>query len=258
MVDLPRNPFKEALKQGKVQLGLWACIPDSFVAEMLADTGYDWILLDTEHSPTDLRIIASQLQAAEGGAAHMVVRPAANDPVLIKLFLDIGAQSLLLPMVNTAEEARAAVAATRYPPEGIRGVAGVTRASRYGKVANYAERAAEAICVLVQAETVEAINNVEEIAAVEGVDGVFIGPADLAASMGFPGQPAHPEVVAVIEKATAKIAAVGKPAGILTFSGDIVRSVAACGARFIAVGADISLLQASAEKLLTEFADLKT
>lgn len=258
MTDLPRNPFKRALKEGRVQLGLWSMMPDPFIAEMLAETGYDWVLLDTEHSPSDLRLVASQLQATRGGSAHMVVRPPVNDPIIIKQFLDIGTQSLLLPMVNTAEEARAAVAATRYPPEGMRGVAGVTRASRYGKVKDYALHAAEEICVLVQAETRQALEQLEDIAAVEGVDGIFIGPADLAASLGFPGQPTHPEVMDVIEDATARIAAAGLPAGILTFDAGLIRRVTARGARFVAVGVDISLLQASAEQLAQSFSDLKT
>ncbi|HMA16759.1 MAG TPA: aldolase/citrate lyase family protein, partial [Kiloniellaceae bacterium] len=180
-MELPANTFKRAILAGRQQVGLWCMIPGSFVTEALAGAGFDWLLLDTEHSPADVLTVLPQLQAAAAYDVATVVRPAANDPVLIKRLLDCGAQSLLIPYVQSAEEARAAVAAVRDPPAGIRGVAGLTRASRFGRVAGYAKRAEQELCVLVQVETKRSLDAIEEIAAVEGVDGIFIGPGDLSA-----------------------------------------------------------------------------
>jgi 4-hydroxy-2-oxoheptanedioate aldolase len=252
-VELPVNRFKKAILAGRQQIGLWCMLPDSYATEALAGCGFDWLLLDTEHSPSDVLTVLPQLQAAAAYEVSAIVRPAVNDPVLIKRFLDIGVQTLLIPYVQSKAEAEAAVAALRYPPRGIRGVAGMTRASNFGRVAGYAQKAEAELCLLVQAETRKAIDSLEEIASVEGVDGVFIGPADLAASMGYPGQLAHPEVVAVIEDAVRRLKALGKPAGILTYDREFAKRCMEWGTLFTAVGADLSLLLKASQELAAEF-----
>src|SRR4051812_3249023 len=204
-MELPVNPFKRALRAGNPQIGLWSSLSLSYTVEVIAGAGFDWILLDSEHSPADIENLLSQLQAAAPYPTHPVVRVPWNDMVTIKRVLDIGAQSLLMPYVSTAAEARAAVSYTRYPPGGVRGVAGTTRATRFGRVKDYARRAHEEICVLVQVETQPALANIEEICAVDGVDGVFIGPADLHASMGFPGEIANAKVKPLIDDAIRRI-----------------------------------------------------
>src|SRR5436190_9696982 len=192
--QMPANKFKEAIRAGKPQIGLWSRLCSNIAAEVIAGSGFDWILIDTEHAPNEVPMVLSQLQAvAAGGTAAAVVRPAWNDLVLMKRLLDIGAQNLLVPYVQTAEEGRAAVAATRYPPKGVRGVAVMPRANRYGKVKNYLQKADDEICLIVQIETELALKNIEDIAAVDGIDSLFIGPSDLAASLGHIGNPAHPE-----------------------------------------------------------------
>src|SRR4051812_19988474 len=199
--NLPANTFKRAVAEGQTQLGLWCSLCSNIAAEIVAGAGFDWILVDTEHAPNELPVVFSQLQALVGGTAAPVVRPAWNDMVLIKRLLDIGVQNFLVPYVQTAEEARAAVAATRCPPQGIRGVAVTHRANRYGRVKDYFKRANDEICVLVQIETATALKNLEAIAAVEGVDGLFIGPSDLAAALGHLGNNGHPDVRTAIEDA---------------------------------------------------------
>lgn len=245
-MDLPKNHFKAALKSGLRQVGLWCTIPDPGVVELLAGAGYDWLLIDTEHSPMDAVSILPLLQVAAPYPVTPIVRPGWNNPVEIKKMLDCGAQTLLVPFVQNADEARAAVAATRYPPEGIRGVAGLTRATRYGAISDYAASAHEEICVLVQVETEEALRHIDAIAAVPGVDGIFIGPADLAASMGYAGQPTHPKVKTAILDATARIAAAGLPPGILSPNHDLLSAAVAHGAKFIAVGVDTGFLRSAA------------
>ena len=245
-MDLPRNAFKAALKEGHKQIGMWVSIPDSGVAELLAGCGYDWLLIDTEHSAMGAVETLPLMQAVAPYPVSAVVRPGWNDPVEIKKLLDSGAQSLLIPYVQNAEEAAAAVAATRYPPLGIRGMAGTTRATRYGAVADYATRAHEEICVLVQVETAEALGNIEAIAAVEGVDGIFIGPADLAASMGYPGQGSHPEVKAAVIDAVKRITAAGLPAGFLSLDPAMLDAVNEAGGQFIAVDVDMVVLRREA------------
>ncbi len=252
-MDLPANAFKRAILAGRHQVGLWCMIPGSFVTEALAGAGFDWLLLDTEHSPADVLTVLPQLQAAAAYNVSAVVRPAANDPVLIKRLLDCGAQSLLIPYVQSVAEAEAAVAAVRYPPEGIRGVAGLTRASRFGRVPGYAKHAAEEICLLVQVETKKSLDAIEDIAAVEGVDGIFIGPGDLSASLGHPGELFHPEVVAAVEGAISRVAAAGKPAGVLTYDLDFARRCMDLGTLFTAVGADLAILVRGVDRLAGEF-----
>lgn len=254
-MDMPVNRFKRALREGRQQIGLWCTIPGGTVAEVLAGAGYDWIVFDTEHTPGDPTTVLQQLQAAAPYPVSAVVRPVTNDTALIKHYLDIGAQTLLIPYVQNAEEARAAARAMRYPPAGVRGVSGWTRANRYERVADYAGRAADELCLLVQVETAEALREIEAIAAVEGVDGIFVGPADLAASLGHPGDQKHPEVVAAIEDAIRRIVAAGRPAGILTLDGDVARRCMALGTRFTAVGTDGNILSRGVDALRAAFAD---
>jgi 4-hydroxy-2-oxoheptanedioate aldolase len=252
-MDLPQNPFKRALRAGKAQIGLWSSLSSNYSVEVLAGAGFDWLLLDTEHSPNDLESLLTQLQAAAPYPTHPVVRVPWNDMVVMKRVLDIGAQSLLVPYVSTAAEAAAAVSYIRYPPAGVRGVAGTTRASRFGRVKDYATRAHEEICLLVQLETQRALDELEAICAVEGVDGVFIGPADLHASLGHTGEIANPEVKPLIDDAIRRIRKCGKAPGILTPSETDARHWLECGALFVAVGADVGILARGAEALAAKF-----
>lgn len=252
-MELPQNSFKRALKAGKPQIGLWSSLSSNYTVEVIAGAGFDWILLDTEHSPSDLENLLTQLQAAAPYPSHSVVRVPWNDMVTMKRVLDIGAQSILVPYVSTKAEAEGAVAYTRYPPAGVRGVAGTTRATRFGRVKDYAKRAHEEICVLVQVETQAALDNIETICAIDGVDGVFIGPADLHASMGHTGEIAHPNVKPVIDDAIRRIRKCGKAPGILTPNEADARHWLECGALFVAVGADVGILARGAEALAAKF-----
>jgi 4-hydroxy-2-oxoheptanedioate aldolase len=250
----PENRFKTALREGRHQLGLWNTISDISVQEMLAGAGFDWIVIDTEHSPTDVPDVLPALQAMSAyPQVSPVVRPAANDPVLIKRLLDFGAQTLLLPYIQSREEAEAAVRAIRYAPRGIRGMAGLTRAGRYGAVEDYAKIADREICLILQAETAEALDRLEDIASVDGVDGVFIGPADLAASMGHAGELGHPEVTAAIEDAIARLRAIGMPAGILSVNPEVAQKWIGLGTTFTAVGIDLGVLRDGALALRGRF-----
>jgi 4-hydroxy-2-oxoheptanedioate aldolase len=253
-MDLPRNAFKAALARGELQIGLWSSLCSPIVAEIIGQSGFDWILVDTEHSPNEPPAVLAQLQALQAGTATPIVRPAWNDPVLLKRLLDIGTQAVLVPFVQNAEEAAKAVAACRYPPAGIRGITMSGRGSRYGRVPDYLKRADAEICVLVQVETGEALSQLEAIASVDGVDGVFIGPADLSASLGHIGNPGHPEVQEAIKGAAARLTAVGKPAGILTASEADARRYIEWGYRFVAVGSDLGLLTKNADALAKAFA----
>jgi 4-hydroxy-2-oxoheptanedioate aldolase len=252
-MDMPLNAFKRALKAGQLQIGLWSSLSSHVTVEVLAGSGFDWLLLDTEHSPNELPMVHGQLQAAVGGTAHPVVRPPWNDTVVIKRFLDIGVQSFLVPYVQNEAEARAAVAATRYPPKGVRGVATASRASRFGRVKDYFARAEEEMCVIVQLESRQALGNLEAIAAVDGVDGLFIGPSDLSADFGHLGNPGHPEVQSAIEDAMRRIQACGKAAGFLTGDEKLAQRYIELGCTVAAVGADIGLLARSAEQLAARF-----
>ena len=252
-MELPKNKFKQALLEKKPQIGIWSSLSSHIVAEILAHAGFDWVLLDTEHSPNELPMVQSQLHALTGGSATPVVRPAWNDMVLVKRYLDIGAQSLLLPYVQSAEEARDAVRYTRYPQAGVRGVAGSTRAAGYGRTKDYLKRAHEEICVLVQVETQQALDQIEAICAVDGVDGVFIGPADLHASLGYTGETANPKVLPIIDEAIRRIRKAGKAPGILTPVEADAKRWLECGALFVAVGADVGLLARGAEALRAKF-----
>ena len=252
-MELTQNSFKRALKAGKPQVGLWSSLSSNYTVEVIAGAGFDWILLDTEHSPTDLENLLAQLQAAAPYPAHAVVRVPWNDMVTMKRVLDIGAQSLLVPYVSTPAEAKSAVSYTRYPPAGVRGVAGTTRATRFGRVKDYAKRAHEEICVLVQVETQAAVENIEAICGIDGVDGVFIGPADLHASMGYTGEIANPKVKPLIDDAIRRIRKAGKAPGILTGVEADARRWLECGGLFVAVGADVGVLARGTEALAAKF-----
>jgi len=248
------NPFKAALAARQAQIGLWLSMATPYLAEVSATAGFDWLLIDGEHAPNDLRSTLQALQAVAPYPSQPVVRAVAGEVPVIKQLLDIGAKSLLVPMVDTAEQARALVSATRYPPQGIRGVgSAIARASRWSARTDYLDVADDEICLLVQAETVTALGNLEAICAVDGVDGVFIGPADLAASMGHRGRPGHPEVQAAIEGAMRTIIASGKAAGTLTSDPALARRYLELGCTFVATGVDVSLYAGAARRLAAEF-----
>jgi 4-hydroxy-2-oxoheptanedioate aldolase len=246
MTDLPRNPFKAALAEGRQQLGLWCSIADPSVAEMLAGCGYDWLLFDTEHSPMEALDVLAMLRAVAPYPVHPVVRPTALDPAQIKKLLDYGAQSIVVPYVQAADEARLAAASVAYAPDGIRGVSGLTRATRYGAIADYGRRARDEICLIVQVETPRGLDNIEAIAAVPGIDGIFVGPSDLATAMGHPGNHTHPDVRAACVEAVARIRAAGKPAGFLTPDQEFLAEIIAAGSLFTAVDIDLRLLRQGA------------
>ena len=253
IIDLPLNDFKRALAAGRQQIGLWVSLASAYSAEVVAGSGFDWLVLDTEHSPNEVVDTLAQLQAVAPYPTTPVVRPAWNDTVLIKRHLDIGAQTLLVPYVSTAEDAAKAVAATRYPTRGVRGVAGTTRAARFARVKDYARRAEEELCLLVQVETREGLDELEGIARTDGIDGVFIGPADLAAALGHLGEQNHPEVQSAIKDAIARIRACGKPAGILATDEASTRRYIEWGTTFTAVGMDVQVLARETEKLAAKY-----
>jgi 4-hydroxy-2-oxoheptanedioate aldolase len=247
------NRFKRALARDERQIGLWSTLGSAVVAELVAHAGFDWLLIDTEHSPNELPAIVAQLQAVQTGTASPVVRPAWNDPVLIKRILDIGVQSLLIPFVETAEAAERAVAATRYPPDGIRGVSTGSRAAGYGRIKDYPKTAAAEICVLVQIETLKGVENIDAIAAVPGVDGVFVGPADLSASLGHLGDPQNPVVQETIGRVLAACKKAGKPTGYLTGNEAEAQKWLDAGFRFVAVGTDNGVLVKAVDELRARF-----
>jgi 4-hydroxy-2-oxoheptanedioate aldolase len=246
------NLFKQALREKRVQIGFWQGLGSAYSAEICAGAGFDWLLFDGEHSPTDIPVLLTQLQAVSGTATHPVGRPPTGVPWMIKQYLDLGFQTLLIPMVNTVDEAAKLVRACRYPPSGIRGVA-ASRASRWGRDRNYLTTADDDICLLVQVETREAIDNVAAIAAVDGVDGVFIGPADLSASLGHRGQPTHEAVSARIEQALAAILEAGKAPGILSADVTMAQHYVDLGCRFVAVGTDMGSLVRATDALAAAF-----
>lgn len=253
--DLPVNTFKRAIRAGQPQIGLWCSLFNNVAVEIVAGSGFDWLLLDTEHVPNEPFMVLSQLQAAEGGTATPIVRVPWNDAVMIKRYLDMGVQAFLVPFVQNAEEARRAVAATRFPQfgGGVRGFASGSRANRYGRVPNYHQRAHEEMCMLVQVETRAALQEIEAIAAVEGIDGVFIGPGDLSSDMGYLGNPSHPEVLETIAGAIRRIVATGKAAGILAPVEAEARRWLELGATFVAVGSDVGLLARGSEALAVKY-----
>lgn len=248
-MDLPTNAFKHAIRAGRQQIGLWVALANSYSAEIVAGSGFDWLLFDGEHSPNDPPTMLPQLQAAAAYPVSAIVRPAWNDKVLIKRYLDTGVQSFLVPYVQSPEEAAAAVEAVRYPTRGVRGVAGSTRASRFGRIADYVKKAEAELCLLVQIESRQGLDHLDQIARTDGVDGVFIGPADLAAGLGHLGEIGHPEVQSAIKDAIARIKAAGKPAGILATDEASTRRYMEWGTTFTAVGVDAMILLRETEKL---------
>lgn len=251
------NPFKAALLRGETQIGLWLSSTTAYMAEIAATSGYDWLLIDGEHAPNTIQDLYHQLQAVASYASHPVIRPVDDNRSLIKQVLDIGTRTLLIPMVESAEQVKAIVSATRYPPLGVRGVgAGVARAARWGRVEHYMARANDELCVLIQVETKTALENLDAILDVEGIDGVFIGPADLSASLGYPDNAGHPEVQQVIEQSIKRIRAAGKAAGFLAVDPEMAKKCLSWGANFVAVGVDTMLYTEALDKRLAQFKSL--
>lgn len=251
----PTNLFKARLKQ-RHQIGIWNTIGGNTVPELLGGAGFDWVLVDCEHSAIETVEVLPALQAiAANPQVSAIVRPADNDATLFKRILDMGAQTLLVPYVQTAEEARKAVQAMQYGPQGVRGMAGMTRATRYGQVEDYFRTAYDEMCLILQIETVQGMQNLEDIAQTQGVDGIFIGPADLSASMGLPGQMGHPDVVAAIKDAIRRLQAIDVPVGLMALDPVAAKSYIALGVDFTAVGVDLVMLADSAKALRQTFAD---
>ncbi len=238
----PHNPFKAAINKGKLQLGCWLGLASPYVAEISANAGFDWVLVDAEHAPNDLRSITAQLQVIEASSSHAIVRPPIGEVWIIKQLLDAGAQTLLIPMVESAEQAQQLVNAVTYPPHGIRGVgSALARASQFSGIDDYLTTARDEICLLVQVENLKGIAALDEILAVEGIDGVFIGPADLAADMGYLDQAGADEVYDAVRDTMKKIIASGKAGGILTLDEQLQTQCRDIGASFIATEIDVTL-----------------
>jgi 4-hydroxy-2-oxoheptanedioate aldolase len=248
-VRIRENRFKAGLKAGRPQIGLWSSLASPIAADVIAAADFDWVLIDMEHSPNELASVLAQLQVYDGGRPSPIVRPPWNEPVLVKRLLDLGVGSLLFPMVQTAEEARQAVAATRYPPKGVRGLSLNQRANRFGRVKDYLSSYEDETCVVAQIETRAALSRIEEIASVDGVDAVFFGPADLSCDMGLIGQPAHPDVRAAIVGGLGRCKAIGKRAGLLSTSESDSLFFLKQGFDFVSVGSDTALLARNADAL---------
>lgn len=249
-MNLPANPFLQAIRGGQQQIGLWVSLSSGFAAEVVSTSGYDWVLLDMEHSPGEITTVMSQLQVLAASPTTAIVRPDWNDTVKVKRLLDLGAPGLLFPMVQTAGEARRAVAACRYPPRGVRGVAGSTRANAFGRIEDYFQRIEEETAILVQLETRAAVGRAEEIGAVEGVSGVFFGPADIAADLGLLGKPTDPAVWELIMPAAKKLMARGIPVGTLVQDPAFAAKLLNDGFTFVACGTDTAILAKGADALL--------
>lgn len=250
----PKNTFKQALREKRAQIGFWQALASSYTVEISAAAGFDWLLLDAEHGPNDIPLLVGQLQAMKGLASHAIIRPPVGETWIIKQMLDIGAQTLLVPMVESRQHAEELVRAVRYPPNGIRGVgAALARASQFNRIPDYLQTANDEICLLLQIESRKGIAALDEICSVEGVDGVFIGPADLAADMNYLGKPTAPEVQAAVEKAISRIRSHGKAAGILIGDLALARRYVGLGATFVAIGNDVTLFATATARLLEEF-----
>jgi 4-hydroxy-2-oxoheptanedioate aldolase len=252
-MDMPRNQLKRALRSGQVQVGCWLSLASYAAAEICASAGFDWVLVDTEHAPNGIQQVHHQLHAIAAYPVSTLVRAYWNDTVLIKRLLDLGVQSLLLPYVQSAEEARRAVSAVRYPPRGVRGVSANSRANRFGRVPDYFKHADEEICLMVQVETRAALNQIETMAAIDGIDAIFIGPQDLAADFGHLGNPGHPEVQAAMGDAIKRILAAGKAPGILSFAEADAKKWIQQGALFVAVTSDQFLLARATEAVVKTY-----
>ncbi len=257
-MQTPVNLFKQALARKQPQIGLWLGLTSAYTAEICAGAGFDWLLMDGEHAPNDLQTLLAQLQSVAPYSGHAVARPPTGSTVTIKQYLDLGVQTLLVPMVDTPEQAKQIARAMHYPPEGVRGVgSALARASRWQRYPQYLDDANSQVCLLVQAESQLALDNLEAICAVDGVDGVFIGPADLSASMGHRGQPNHPAVQEAIDRGIARILKAGKAPGILATDERLARRYLEAGALFVAVGVDTSLLAKAADGLAAHFKGFK-
>jgi 4-hydroxy-2-oxoheptanedioate aldolase len=253
-MELPKNRFKQGLATGDTQYGLWLGLPDNSAAEIAALAGFDWLLIDGEHAPFDLRTIMSHLQAIAPYDAAPIVRCVEGNTALLKQLLDIGVQTLLVPMVETAEQAAQLVQAVRYPPQGIRGLGtSLARAARWNQVSSYLQKANNETCLIVQVETASAMENLDAILQVEGVDGVFIGPSDLSASMGYVGDAGNPVVVKTINVGLNKIRDAGKYAGLLCLDPSLAESYVQQGAHFVGVGVDTMILANETRKLAQRF-----
>ncbi|HEY9215553.1 MAG TPA: HpcH/HpaI aldolase/citrate lyase family protein [Ancylobacter sp.] len=252
-MELPVNHFKRAIMAGQQQIGFWNSMASSTATEILSGSGFDWLLIDAEHAPNDVPGVLAQLHAMMENSTHPIVRIPQNDPIVIKRYLDIGTQTFLIPMVETVEQAQAAVAATRFAPDGLRGFAGASRASRFGRVARYHHLAHEELCILVQIETQQGLDNLEAIAAVPGIDGLFIGPGDLSADLGYLADQGNPFIVELIEKTIGRIIATGNRAGILTGDEMLARRYMAAGCTFTAVGIDTGLLARATEAIAKKY-----
>lgn len=251
-MKLPTNQFLAAIRAGQPQIGLWVSLADNYATEVVASAGYDWLLVDMEHAPSDVATVMSQLQAIAPHGSTAIVRPPWNDTVMVKRLLDIGAPGLLFPMVQSVQEAEAAVAASRYPPHGVRGVAGAIRASQFGRMTDYFARVGEETAVIVQVETQRAIADAVEIGQVDGVDGVFFGPADIAADMGLLGQHMSDPVWDVILGAARQLIQAGIPVGTLVTDPDFAKKLLREGFTFVACGLDAHLLAKGADTLLAQ------
>ena len=253
---LKQNKFKKALSGDSPTFGLWQGIPDTTVAEIGAGAGFDWVLIDAEHGPFDVRSVMAHLQAQEPYPVSALVRPVEGSTSLIKQLLDIGAQTLLVPMVDTPEQAEQIVRAAKYPPHGVRGLGtSMARAANWNRTSDYLNKANDEICVIVQIETLAGLENLPQIVNVVGVDAVFIGPSDLSAAMGHIGNPGHSDVVAAIEGAFKVIHAAGKQAGTLAVTKELADKYVTAGARFIGVGVDAALLANATRQLAAQFID---
>lgn len=249
----PHNPFKAALASRSQQIGLWLSSGEAAIAEIATTAQFDWLVLDGEHAPNDLRSLRDQLMVVDPSTSHAVVRLPIGEAWMVKQVLDAGAQTVLVPMVDTAGDARAMARAMRYPPEGIRGMgASGGRVSGFGAIADYVQTANQQVCLVVQAESRKSLENLDDILATDGVDGVFIGPADLSADMGYPGNPSAPEVQEAIARALRRIAASDKAAGILARDLDEADRYRDLGASFIAVGIDTLIFAKALRALSSE------
>ena len=255
-MNYPTNPFTQAISQGRKQVGIWVSMASNVTAEVIASAGFDWAVVDMEHSPNSVPSVMSQLQVFAGYGTTALVRPYWNDTVLVKRVLDIGAQGLVFPMVQSVEEAEAAVAACRYPPRGVRGVAAATRATAFGRTTDYFQRVEEEMTIILQLETQAAMAQAEEIAAVDGVSGVFFGPADIAADMGHLGKPMAPEAWAAIRPVSKKIADKGVPVGTLVGDVGFAAELLNEEFTFVACGTDTGLLAKAADATVSKMRDL--
>ena len=249
------NSFKRDLLAGKKLIGIWSSLANEITAEVLGVAGFDWVVLDGEHSPNNVRTFITQLMALKDSPTAPVVRPTCNNAVEIKLLLDSGFYNFLIPFVESADEARSAVSATRYPPQGIRGVSVSQRSNRFGTVPDYFKNVNQHICVMVQIESRAGVAAVKDIAAVDGVDCIFVGPSDLAAALGHLGNASHPEVQAAIAQIFADAKAAGKPTGILAPVEADARRYLAMGATFVGVGSDLGAFRNATQALCDRYRD---